>query len=65
MPSWKKFDLLLCSVTLDDKTGHIFAVDTEFDKNATAREFLNNEILLPVIEKQKVLDANKDLCISF
>ena len=31
-PSWKKFDLLLSSATRDNKIGHIFVVDIEFDK---------------------------------
>ena len=33
-------------------------VDTEFD-DTTPKEFLYNEILLPVIEKLKILDANE------
>ena len=61
-PSWKKFNLLIESVTLDDKIGHLFVVDIKFDKkNATEREILHNKILPRVIEKQKILDANKRL----
>ena len=56
----KKFNLLLDSVSLDDKIGHLFVVDIEFDKkNAIPREILFNEILPLVIEKQKILDANE------
>ena len=59
-PSWKKFNLQLESVSLNDKIGQRFVVDTEFDKKkATSRESLNNEILPPVIEKEKILDANE------
>ena len=60
LPSWLTFNLLLEKVSLDDSIGHLFVVDIEFDqKNATKKQFLYNEILLPIIEKQKVLDANE------
>ena len=59
-PSWLTFNLLLEKVSLDDPIGHLFVVNIEFDqKNATKKQFLYNEILPPIIEKQKVLDANK------
>ena len=39
-PSWRKLNLLRESVALDDKIGHLFVVDIEFDeKNATLRNF--------------------------
>ena len=39
--SWKKNNLLIESITLDDKIGHLFVVDIEFDKKtATERELL-------------------------
>ena len=51
-PSWLKFNLLVENVDLDDKIGHLFVVDIEFDeKRATEREHLYNEILSPIIEK--------------
>ena len=54
------FNLLLEKVSLDDPIGHLFVVDIEFDqKNVTKKQFLYNEILPPIIEKQKVLDANE------
>ena len=35
-PSWLKFNLLLETVDLDDKIGHLFVVDIKFDeKRAT------------------------------
>ena len=59
-PSWLKFNLLLETVDLDDKIGHLFFADIEFDeKRATERGYMYNEILTPIIEKQKFLDANE------
>ena len=38
---------------LEDKIGHLYIVDIEFDvKNATERKYAYNEIYLPIIEKQ-------------
>ena len=52
-PSWLTFNLLLEKVSLDDPIGHLFVIDIEFDqKNAMKKQFLHNEILLPIIEKQ-------------
>ena len=60
LPSWLTFSLLLEEVSLDDPIRHLFLVDIEFDqKNATKKQFLYNEILTPIIEKQKVLHANE------
>ena len=60
LPSWLTFSLLLEKVSLDDPIRHLFLVDIEFDqKNATKKQFLYNEILTPIIEKQKVLHANE------
>ena len=57
-PSWLEFNLLLETVNLDDKIGHLFVVDIKFDeKRATEREYMYNEIMLPIIEKQKLLEA--------
>ena len=59
-PSWLKFNLLLETVDLDDRIGHLFVVDIEFDKKrATEQEYLYNEILPPIIEKQKILEASE------
>ena len=58
--SMLEFNLLLETVNLDDKIGHLYVVDIEFDKvNATKQQFLYNEIMPPIIEKQKILEANK------
>ena len=59
-PSWLKFNLLLETVTLEDKIGHLFIVDIEFDlENADERRYLYNEIFPPIIEKQKKIDVNE------
>ena len=37
--SWRRFDLLLKRVDLDDKIGHLFVVDNHFVyENATSRQ---------------------------
>ena len=52
--SWETFNFLLETVSLDDKIGHLYIVDIEFDvKNATKKQFAYNEIYPPIIEKQK------------
>ena len=51
-PSWLTFNLLLETVDLDGKIGHLFVADIEFDeKKATERGYMYNEILPPIIEK--------------
>ena len=63
VPSWRKFDLLLETVDLDDKIGHSFVVDIHFDyKNATSRQLLYNEIFPPIIEKHKNIDCIFSSC---
>ena len=59
-PTWLEFNLLLGKVSLEDPIGHLFVVDIEFDeKNATRKQYMYNEIFPPIIEKQKILDANE------
>ena len=59
-PSWRKFNFLLENVNLEDKIGHLFIADIYFDvDNATEIEFMYNEILPPIIEKEKILEANE------
>ena len=56
--SWETFNFLLELVSFEDKIGHMYIVDIEFDvKNATEREFAYNEIYPPIIEKQKTIDS--------
>ena len=52
-PSWLQFNLLLKAVDLDDKIGHLFFVDTEFDEKRTTELYMYNEIFPPFIKKQK------------
>ena len=59
-PSWLEFNLLIEKVSLEDSIGHLFVVDIEFDeKNASEKQYMYNEIFPPIIEKQKILDANE------
>lgn len=52
----------LKNVDLEDKIGHLFIVDIEFDaENATEKELMYNEILPPIIEKENILEANEPL----
>ena len=54
--SWETINFLLESVSFEDKIGHLYIVDIEFDvKSATKREFAYNEIYPPIIEKQKTI----------
>ena len=54
---WETFNFLLESVSFEDKIGHLYIADLEFDfKNATEREYAYNEIYPPIIEKQKTID---------
>ena len=58
--TWCKFNFLLETVDLDDLIGHLFIVDIEFDKaNATEQEYMYNEIMLPIIDKRKLQEANE------
>ena len=55
-----KFNLLLEKVSFEDPIGHLFIVDIEFDEeNASEKQFMYNEIFPPIIEKEKILDANE------
>ena len=59
-PTWLEFNLLLEKVSLEDPISHLFVVDIEFDeKNATRKQYMYDEIFSPIIEKQKILDANE------
>ena len=59
-PSWLTFNLLLETVTLEDKIGHLFVVDIKFDiENADERKYLYNEIFPPIIEKKTKIDVNE------
>ena len=54
------FNILIESVDLKDKIGHLFVVDIFFETtNEDDQQLLCNKIFLPVIEKQKILEAYK------
>lgn len=38
LPPWLQFNLLLECVNLDDKIGHLFVVDIEFDQKKTRQK---------------------------
>ena len=55
--SWQTFNLLLESVSLNNKIGHLCIVNIFFDhKNATKQQIVYNEIYPPIVEKQKTID---------
>ena len=58
--SWTELNMLFEKVSLDDKKGHIFIIDIEFDHlHATNCQIMYNEILPPFIEKDTKIEANK------
>ena len=64
--SWKTFNLLLESVSLEDKIGHLYIVDIKFDyENATEKQIVYNEIYPPIIEKQKTTIHAKNQFINY
>ena len=55
--SWKTFNPLLESVSLEDRIGHLYIIDIELDtKNASEKILAYNEIYPRIIEKEKVID---------
>ena len=59
-PTWPKFNFLIETGDLDDTIGHLLIDDIEFNvKDVTELEYMCNAILPPIIEKQKILEANK------
>ena len=57
MPTWRKFNLLLEAVDLDEPMGHPILVDIHFDhKGASTKQIFYNEIFPPIIKKHKIID---------
>ena len=51
---------MLETVSLHNKTGHLFVVYTEFNEaRADAKNFMCKELYTPIFQKDKVLDPNK------
>ena len=60
IPLWKEINIMLKTVDLNDKIGHLFIMDIKFnEKNAAAREYMCNEIYPPLVGKHKILEANE------
>lgn len=53
--SWKKFNYLLQKVSLDGEIRHLYVVDIEFEFSNAIPEQSNNEIYLPIVEKQNTM----------
>ena len=50
-PDWRKLNLRLGTVDLDDPVGHLFMADIFHDyENGSPKQKLYNEIFLPIIE---------------
>lgn len=65
-PDWKEFNLLLETVTLDDKIGHLFIIDNKFDyENVDAKQLMYNEIYPPVLINQKSQMLMRDQYFNF
>ena len=59
-PSWRKFNLLLKTVDLDNRVSHVLVDDIHFDhKRSNAKHVLYNEVFPPIIEKHKIIDPSK------
>ena len=58
--SWTEYNLLFAKLSLDDKKGHIFIVDIEFDyAHATDCQIIYNEILPPFTGKNTKIESNE------
>ena len=54
---WETFNILLESVTFDDKIGHFYIVDIQFDFKMQLKEnLLTMRFIPPIMEKQKIID---------
>ena len=56
IPSLGSFNIILNSLSHEDKISHLFTVDIKFHKN-NPKTFLFGEICTPIFEKQKVVKA--------
>ena len=56
IPDLKKFNLILQTLSPDDKIGHLFVVDIMFnEKNVDKKTLLFKEIYMPVFEKNTMI----------
>ena len=61
VPSIEELTEILAGVTLEDKFGHLFAVDIEF-ADINERTLFFNEIYMPIFEKNKKIDPYERSC---
>ena len=60
VPSLRDFDVIVQSISDEDRISHLFIVDTEFDwKNVSQKQKFFNEIYTPIFKKKKVLPASE------
>ena len=65
-PTMKEFDLILQGISDEDKIGHLFIVDTEFDqKNASEEQLFFKEIYTLIYEKKRCCLPMKGLHFNF
>ena len=63
--SFLTFNLLLESVSLDDTIGRLYVADIKFDSDkATKCLMVYNEIFLPIVEKDLILEPNERSCFQ-
>ena len=56
----RKFNLLIKSISPEDKIGHLFIIDIKLnEKNADEKNLLFNEIYTPIFQKDKCLDPSE------
>ena len=66
VPSLREFQLILEGISHEDKIGHLFIVDIEFDfKRAGEKELLFNEVYTPSFEKERFCLPPNDLLFNF
>ena len=64
-PTMRELQLIIESISHEDKIGNLFFVDIMFDfERCTAKELLFNEIYTPVFEKKQFYHRLKDLFSS-
>ena len=61
VPSLEELKTLLENVTLEDKLGHLFAVDIKF-ADVNEETLLFNEVYLPIFEENKKIDPYERSC---
>ena len=61
LPTLEDLEQILANVTLNNKLGHLFVVDIEFDK-VTKKSLLFNEFYPPIFEKNKKIEPHERSC---